>query len=82
MSNTMQQTVPAGCTTGVFYLILAGLSFGINWKDLMDYASKHNLDIEYAAVYPKLGGWLRVLDRQTFLRAFGKIFLLCTLGRY
>lgn len=62
-------------------MILAGLSFRIRWQDLIDHAARHDIYVECAVVYPKLGGWLRILDRETFIKAFGMVPLLCIVLR-
>lgn len=72
-NSKMSNEVRPGRETGVYYLVLGGLSFSLTWRDLLNHARNHNIEVEYAEVFPKIGGWIRILDHATFLRAFGML---------
>jgi hypothetical protein len=66
----MGYTVQAGIETGVYYLILAGISFSATWKDFKDHARSHQLEVDYVEIYAdKHGGWVRLLGYENFQKA-------------
>ncbi len=70
--------VPPGCDTGVFYIVLAGIAWNVDWHDLKDFvranATGTPIEVDYAEVYKNGGGgWVRLLDKESFRAAFSKL---------
>ncbi|KAI6715771.1 hypothetical protein JHW43_001718 [Diplocarpon mali] len=68
--------LPAGSTTGVYYIPVSGLPWNTSWKQLKDFTrsppNEPPIEIEHAHVYPgsnSTSGWISVLGRENFLRA-------------
>lgn len=70
--------VEPGDSSGIYYIIVAGLPWNCTWQELKDYTRNvpdgTTINIDHVVVYKGLtNGWVRVKDKKSFQKALGKI---------
>lgn len=73
--------VPPGCETGVYYVVLAGIAWAADWRELKDFVRRNDggapIEVDHAEIYKNGGGgWVRLLDLNNFRRTFSELFFV------